>query len=291
MNRYMSLLLPLDGSLEAAKGAGCALWLAETFGADLHVLHAATQSYPAHASLVNLHVPASLHAHVILHQITDSAATAVLDAITNLNIDLVIMSSHGESVSTGHDLPHYLGSTALAVLERTPVPVLLLPLHYRETLPWKSILVAASGEVAADQALETASHLAAILKVRVTVVHVEDGPVAETRPLGTYSDSTHYEYPYRMQEMVERGLATCTPSECGCVEGSVLRRGDPATVLLRELSERKSNVLALGWHGAFNTGHAAVLKHLLEQSECALLLLRTGECTKARLKVGREMDA
>lgn len=290
MNRYMSMLLPLDGSREAAKGVGCALWLAETLGADLHVLHAATRSFPAHASLESLHVSGTRQAHVILHQMDDDAATAVLDAITNLSIDLAIMTSHGESVTTGRDLPQYLGSTARAVLERTSVPVLLLPLRYRETLPWKSILVAASGEVAADQALEAATHLAAMLKLGVTIVHVEDGPVADTRPLGTYSDSAHYEYPYRMQEMVERGLATCTPIECCCVEEAILRRGDPATVLLQEASERKSNVLALGWHGAFSAGHAAVLKQLLEQSECALLLLRNDESTKARLKVGRDMD-
>jgi nucleotide-binding universal stress UspA family protein len=290
MNRHMSLLLPLDGSREAAKGAGCALWLAEKLGADLHVLHAEAQPFSGKATLASLYVPVALQAHVILHQMDGDAAAAVLDAIANLNIDLVIMSSHGESVSAGRDLPQYLGSTARAVLARTSVPVLLLPLRYRETLPWKSILAAASGEVAADQALEAAAHLATMLKLGVTIVHVEDGPVTDGRPLGTYSDSTHYEYPYRMQEMVERGLATCTPIECGCVEESILRRGDPATVLLQEASNRKSNVLALGWHGAFGTGHAAVLKQLLEQAECALLLLRTGESTKARLKVGREMD-
>ena len=37
MKRFRSLLLPLDGSPEAAKAAPCALWLGERLGATLHV--------------------------------------------------------------------------------------------------------------------------------------------------------------------------------------------------------------------------------------------------------------
>ncbi|HJV75168.1 MAG TPA: universal stress protein [Noviherbaspirillum sp.] len=291
MNRFTSLLLPLDGSPEAAKGAGCALWLAETLGATLHVLHAAAHPLPGLDALERLHVNAAQRAPVVLHQLADTAEAAVLDAIASYGVDLVVMSARGESAWAGHKPSQALGAVAQSVIEQCPVPVLLLPVHYREVLPWTSILAAASGGAAADEALEAAVQLAAALQLKVRVVHVEDGPEAtDSMPLGAYADSAHHEYPRRMNDMVERGLAGCTPEECGCVDQFILRRGDPARELLDQASRDATNMLALGWHGAFGPGHALVFQSLLEQAECALLLVRRSEGSTARLKVGNEVD-
>lgn len=290
MNRFASLLLPLDGSPESAKGAGCALWLTEALGATLHVLHAASQPIPGHEALARLHVPGAQRAQVVLHQLPENADAAVLEAITTHDVDLVVMSARGESASSGLKLSQRLGTVAQTVIEQSPVPVLLLPVRYRETLPWTSMLAAASGEVAADQALEIAAQLAAVLRLKITVVHVEDGPCAGSMPLGTYADSAHHEYPRRIEEMIERGLAGCTPEECHGIDEVLLRRGEPAEVLLEQAARRDSSVLALGWHGALGTGHALVLKRLLEEAECALLLVRKAKGSTARLKVGEEID-
>lgn len=291
MSRFNSLLLPLDGSVEATKGAGPALWLAETLGATLHVLHATAQPLPGREVLARLHVPGAQRAQVVLHQLPKNADAAVLEAVTAYAVDLVVMSARGESASAGLNLSQRLGSVAQAVIEHSPVPVLLLPVRYSEVLPWTSMLVAASGEAAADYALETATQLAAALRLKVTVVHAEDGRGAtNSMPLGAYSDAPHYEYPRRIEEMVERGLAGCSPEECLCIEQVLLRKGDPAAVLLEQAVRRSSSVLALGWHGTLGTGHALVLKRLLEEAECALLLVRRLERLRARLKVGKEID-
>jgi nucleotide-binding universal stress UspA family protein len=158
-------------------------------------------------------------------------------------------------------------------------------------LPWTSMLAAASGEMAADQALETAAQLAAALQLKVTVVHAEDGPCAAgSMPLGTYTDAAHHEYPHRIEEMIERGLTGCTSEESHCVDQVLLRRGEPAAVLLEQIVRHASSVLALGWHGALGAGRALVLKRLLEEAECALLLVSKAEKSSARLKVGKEID-
>ena len=291
MKRFTSLLLPLDGSHEAAKAASCALWLAQALEATLHVLYAATQPLPEREALARLHVPHVQQPQVVLHQLPAHADAAVLEAITSHDVDLVIMSARGESVSTGHKLPQELGTVAQAVIERSPVPVLLLPLRYREVLPWTSMLAAASGEVAADQALEAAAQLATALRLKLTVMYAEDGAGAtHTMPFGAYADAAHHEYPRRMQGMVERGLARCAPEECDCVDQALLRHGDPAEMLLEQAARQASSVLALGWHGALGAGRALVLKRLLEQAECALLLVRKMERSSARLKVGEEID-
>jgi nucleotide-binding universal stress UspA family protein len=290
MSRFASILLPLDGSPEAAKGAGCALWLAERLGATLHVLHATAKPLPAREALARLRVPDARRMQIVVHQLPENAEAAVLEAIAVHRVDLVVMSARGESASAGLELSQRLGTVAQAVLERSPVPVLLLPARYREALPWTSMLAAASGERSANQALEAAVRLAAALGLKVTVMHSEDGPPAGTAPLGAYADAPHHEYPQRLEEMVERGLAGCTPEEGHCVDHVLLARGDPAAVLLEEVARRTASVLALGWHGALAAGRAPVLKRLLAEAECALLLVRAGERSPARLKVGAEID-
>lgn len=291
MSRFASLLLPLDGSPEAAKGANCALWLAERLGATLHVLHASVQPIPGRDALARLHIPDARRPQIVLHQLPENADTAVLEAVAAYGVDLVIMSARGESASAGIKLSAYLGSVAQAVIERSVVPVLLLPIRYKEVLPWTSMLAASSGETAADYALETATQLAAAIQLKVTVVHAETAGAAKALPmLGDYMDEPHHEYPARMEGMVERGVAGCTAEECCSVEQALLRRGDPASVLLDQAARHGSSVLALGWHGTLSTGRALVLKRLMEEAESALLLVRKAEESRARLKIGADIE-
>jgi nucleotide-binding universal stress UspA family protein len=290
MSRFNSILLPLDGSPEAAKAAGCALWLAEALGATLHVLHATAHPLSAGDALARLCVPHVRGARVVVHQTPGGAEAVVLEEIAAHRIDLVIMSARGESASANVAPVRRLGSIAQAVIERSPVPVVLLPLHYRQSLPWTSMLAAASGEASADHALEAAAQLAAALRLKVTVVHSGDGPPgAGAAPLGAYADAPHHEYPQRLKRLVERGLAGCAAEEAQCVHEVLLCRGEPASVLLEQVAGHASSVLALGWHGALGAGRALVLKRLLEEAECALLLVRGAEHSRARLKVGSDI--
>jgi nucleotide-binding universal stress UspA family protein len=286
MNRFRSLLLPLDGSPEAAKAAACALWLAEKLGATLHVLNATAQPLPGRDALERLRLPQAERAQVVVHQLAGSAEAAVLEAIIEFDIELVVMSARGESASAGAALEERLGSVARAVIGASPVPVVLLPVRYREALPWCSMLAAASGEPAADRALEAAAQLAAALELRVSVMHSADGPSGA----GSYADAPHHEYGRRLQEMVERGLAGCTAEEARCMHEVLLRRGDPAEALLAYVSRAGVNLLALGWHGVLGTGRAPVLKRLLEEAQCALLIVRAPKTSAARLKVGEDID-
>lgn len=288
-----SILLALDGSPEAARGVGCALWLAEALGATLHVVHATANPLPAMGELSRLRASGAQGAHVIVHQLPGPAEEAVLEEIANHRINLVVMSAGGESASAGAARAYHLGTVARAVLQLSPVPVVLLPARYRESLPWESMLAAASGDAAADQALDAAVRLASALRLKVTVVHSEDGPAAVARaPLGAcYADAPHHEYPGRLEQMVERGLTSCSREEAHCIDEVVLSRGDAALALLEQVRRLHSDVLALGWHGTLGAGRALVFKYLMEQSECALLVVReTPERSRARLKVGSSFD-
>jgi nucleotide-binding universal stress UspA family protein len=290
-HRFASILLPLDGSPESAKAAGCALWLAQALGATLHVVHATAHSLPAAGALARLRVPHVQDARVVVHQVAGGAEAAVLQEIAAHHIDLVVMSARGESASAKLAPMRRLGSIAQAVIERSPVPIVLLPLHYRESLPWTSMLAAASGEASADHALEAAARLATALRLKITVVHSADGPRGTgAAPFGGYADAPHHEYSHRLKQLVERGLAGCAAEEAHCVHDVLLCRGEPGAVLLEQVAGHGSSVLALGWHGALGAGRALVLKCLLEQAECALLVVRGAEHSRARLKVGSAID-
>lgn len=292
MTQFNSILLPLDGSPEAVKGVGCALWLAESLGATLHVLHTTTHPLSAGDALARLGVPQARPARVIVHQPSGGAVAAVLQEIADHHIDLVVMSARGQSASANAALAQRLGSVAKAVLERCPVPVVLLPARYRESLPWRSMLAASSGEASADLALRAAARLATALGLQVTVVHSENNLAAAVRhPLGSYADALAHEYPPRLNQMVERGLAGSAAGESQCVHEILLRKGNAASVLLEQVARHGASVLALGWHGALGGGRALVLKRLLDDAECALLLVRGAEQAGARLKVGSEIDA
>lgn len=286
MSPFASILLLLDRSPDAAKGIGCALWLAEALGATLHVLQATTPA-TARENLAQLPIPETQRKHVVVHPFSGDAEIAVIEAIAARGVDLVVLSARGEMAPASAETLG-LGGVAQAVIERSPVPVLLLPARYRESLPWTSIVVAASGEAPADKALETAARLAATLQLRVRVVHSEYG--ADTAALGAFTDSPHHEVTGRLAGMVHRGLACCTPDEAQCVDPVLFARGEPAAVLLEQVERFGSSVLALGWHGALGAGRAPVLKQLVERADCALLLVRRAERSTAHLKVGREID-
>ena len=291
-NPFASILLPLDGSPEAAKAAGCAIWLSEELNATLHLLYAAPDPLPAGDALAQLHFPDTDRVQIILHQTKAPADVAVLAAIDRHQVGLVVMSARGVSISSGINLSQRLGRVARAVIERSPAPVVLLPLHYHAALPWTSMLVAASGETAANKALETAARLASALRLKVSVLHAESDPgLARATPFGTYTDAAHHEYARRMQGMLERGLAACGAKECHAVREVLLQHGDPADMLLDQVGRQASSVLALGWHGALDAGRALVLKRLLEKAGCALLLVRRRESPKVRLKIGAEIGA
>lgn len=289
MNPFTSILLPLDGSPDAAKAAGCALWLAHALDATLHVLHATAHPLPPGDLLARLRAPQARGARVLVHQRPEEPDAAALAEIEAHHIDLVVMRAVGASATAQPSLVQRLGRVAQAIIERSPVPVVLLPTRYNEELPWHSMLVAASGEAAADRALESAARLASALRLQVSVVHSQDGPPGAA-PLGAYADAPQHEIPNRLEQMVERGLATCTAEEARCVHALQLRRGEPASVLLDQVARAGSSVLALGWHGRLGAGRALVLKRLLEEARCALLLVRQPQEAGARLKVGSEFD-
>lgn len=275
MSEFGNLLLPLDASPASARAAQTASWLAGSLDATLHVLHATSRPQPAPEALAHLLAGNGSRARFVVHQPGGDPREAALAAVERYGIDLVVMSTRGHSLVLEADAARPLGGVARAVLERTPVPVLLLPPRHPPELPWQSMLVAASGEAAADDALAAAARLAAALRLHVTVLHIETADAGRALPpMSGYADELHHEVSGRMQDLVSRGLIRCTAEQAQCISEVELRSGDAAATILDEARRTASGVVALGWHGVLDEGRALVLKQLLEDSTFPLLVVR-----------------
>jgi nucleotide-binding universal stress UspA family protein len=298
MKHFASLLVPLDGSRAAARTLGCATWLASSLHAKLHILCATRQALSAREEIVRLHVPEAYWEMIILHQTSGAPDEAILAAAAKHDANLIIMSSQGETADrqpeTFRQSPNpfaAVGHVTRAIIERSAAPVLLMPPHYREDLPWKRVLTPLSGEDA-DEALMLAITLANALELEVHVVHVLDEPARDRGLASTvrYADAVHHEYPQQLAELVRRAAPGCTRAECQCITEVALSRGDVLTQLREHIETKHISLLVVGWRGRFITGHADVLKSLLNVVACPLLLVKAHERGPFKLRVSRELE-
>jgi nucleotide-binding universal stress UspA family protein len=296
MSVFASILVPLDGSRLAARGLGCATWLAARLGARLHVLCATPRELPARAELARLQVPEEHWPLVTLHQAPAYPESAILAALARHRVELVVMSAGGQTAEgpepPAPDPERVVGHVTRAIVEQSPVPVLLIPPGYREALPWRRALVPVSGETDADAALALAVRLANALGLAVDVAHVADGDEGPEAlaARARYADALHHEYPAQLDELVGRALPRCSPAECRCIERVTLVRGDAAAELLALGERAQTGVVVVGWHGDLTTGHAGVLKRLIAGLACPLLLVKPAGPGPFRLMVGPAIE-
>lgn len=296
MITFTSLLLPLDGSRLAASGIGCAIWLASTLHAKLHILSATAHPLPAREELARLRVPETYWSNVILHQAPQYAENAIMAAALEHKADLIIMSALGQGASkrdrTAAAPIGSIGHVTRAIIEQTPAPVLLLPPSYRESLPWQRMLVPVSGEPETDEALALAVAIANVLTLEMHIVHVMDDQPCETglASAAHYADAVHHEYPERFAELMRKPLTTSTTEECRCIRHAALVRGDVVGELRSHIEQQRIDLIFISWRGRFMAGHADVLKALLREIHCPMLLIKPARRAPFKLKVGDELE-
>ncbi len=290
---FRSILVPLDGSRIAAQCIGVATWLAGRLDARLHVLSATPQPRPAQEELKRLGVDEAAWPRVMLHQATAFPEDAILEAIERYEVDLVIMTARGQTAEAASDSAAHplqiVGHVTLAIIQACPVPVLVLPPAYREALPWTRMLVPVSGEAEADEALTLALRIANSLDLQVDVAHVATTDEASIAGQARYADAVHHEYPRRLEEFITRSTAAFSHEECRCIEDISLCHGDVAAELLEIIDRKRISVIIVGWHGRFMTGHASVLKRLIQTITCPVMLMKAVPRPPFKLRVGEEI--
>jgi nucleotide-binding universal stress UspA family protein len=194
MLQLQKILFPTDFSRCSEQALTHAVFLAEKYGAEIHVLHVVTlfKDQPSIISDEITETEATIRklediAEKQLNKVVDakgsedmkiitatkrevSAAPAILEYVSDNNIDLIVMGTHGRR-GLGHLL---LGSAAEEVVRMSPCPVLTV----RETKQTKTpetinnILVPVDFSDHSAKALAYASEIALSYNAQLQVLHI-----------------------------------------------------------------------------------------------------------------------
>lgn len=199
---YRAILVPLDGSAFGEQALPVALSIARRAGATVRLAHVHVAGQPAYGD-----TPASVHdsldmqaratERAYLDELAQRAmlshavpvecalldgpvADALCDDAQAGGVDLMVMSTHGRG-ALGRA---WLGSVAAVLVRQAPVPILLVrpeepPATPGHELALSHILIPLDGSPLAEQAIESAMALGALMEARYTLLQVLDPLVVQ----------------------------------------------------------------------------------------------------------------
>ena len=260
---FTHLLVPLDGSPLAACALPHAIAFARAFGAKVtlvRVLAVPAAGAPTDSFDWQLHkaeaeayldgIAQALQVAGIFPEtvvLEGQPADLIVNYVQRNQIDLVILSSHGESGLTGWNI----GSVAQKILLRAHVSCLLIrayqPLQTERTdLRYHRLLVPLDGSLRAECALPVATTLAQYYQAALTLAHVVRQP-----------DLPHY--------------LPLTPEEQTLVEQLLQRNRSAVAQHLEQLRVQWPAVTAI--HLLTNSAVAATLDALTANAQIDLVIL------------------
>jgi nucleotide-binding universal stress UspA family protein len=275
------VLLAHDGSPAAAKAIPTAIGLADQLHDLVRVLHVIPagsdidlRALQEMAALDNVEVLCCRGDIVprLLHEAKEPA------------VDVLVLTTHGRNVEPRGRLGH----VTEGVIAATTVPVLVVQPEtapmVNEHLPlFKRLLLPLDGTRATASLLRPAIEFAARLKASIDVLYVasEIGSGREhesgqmTAP--EYIDQPQHEWPQWASEFLERFCVQCA----GCPEDMplelYLKHGDIAAQIVEFALEKEHDAIILARRSNLEPGRARVLRAVLRQTSCPVLLVGGAE--------------
>lgn len=205
-------------------------------------------------------------------------ASVIVDTADELNVDLIMMTTHGYSGFSRW----LLGSVTERVLRSAPCPVLAI----RQKRPLTNILITLDGSLLAETALEPGMELARLLGGKVTLLQVD-----QDANLGAIELS--------MLELAEAGLSHQIQKEIGgdhligylnkvaapyrqeglSVE-TVVMEGTPARNILDFTDAEEFDLIVMSTHGRSGLKrwvYGSVTEKVLRGTDAAMLIIRSDE--------------
>jgi nucleotide-binding universal stress UspA family protein len=266
------ILVPLDGSEQALAALPVATVLGEIEGVPLHILHVAEREPVGEGLRLPLWDRASLLDAPPTNLRVGAPAMQILQVARELKPRLIVMCRHA-SAEPGK----MLGRTAMKVFHDSPCPVVLVPPE-RGVVPWHlhHVLVPHDGTPTTSAALKPAAQLAELARAELLVAHVTDTKAAPAEPgaLGTprYVDQPQHEWPAWSTEFIKRLACVCP---LGHLHVRVLlAHGDAAAEILRLAEGQSTDLIVLAWRGKWENPRAAIVKGILRQARCPIMVVR-----------------
>lgn len=266
------VLVPLDGTPESARALPVARRVAEIAHASLHILHVSERPLDAEALRRELSLSEAQLADAVLEGMVGEPASGIARAAAACP-SLVVMARYA-----AHASPTGLGSIAEGVLRCCASPLLLVTPHPRlETWRLRRVLLPQDGSPASAAAVAPAVALTQRAGADLSVIHVSDiGREAPSEPgamgMPHYIDQPQHEWPAWSREFLERMEALCRG--LGKVHFHLyLARGEPGAEIVRTVREHDIDLVVLAWHGKLDPEHARVLKTVIRDAPCPILIL------------------
>lgn len=308
---FKQLLVPLDGSLLAECVLPHTIALARVSDARvtlLRVVPAPPQGTPidvmdwqmlkaeaeAYLEGVAAHIEtAGLSTNVVVPQ--GDPARSMLDYMQSTEIDLVLLSSHGESGLTGWNI----GSVVQKVLLHAPVSSSLVrayqPLQTRRTdLRYQRLLVPLDGSMRAECVLPIATQIAECNNAQLLLAHVVPRPQTPRHlPLSQEDESLVQQLVAHNRETVEDHLEWLMAHLPVPTQRHVLECEDVAAGL-HELAETQQVDLmvmsAHGYSGRNQWSYGSVTSNFIVYGSTPLLIVQDLDATE-RQPTAAEMAA
>ncbi|MEM8960283.1 MAG: universal stress protein [Acidobacteriota bacterium] len=292
------ILMPTDFSGTANAALDHALFLAEHYGAELHLLHVhvlhdydprdTEKRFPGGEEILG-HLRGIATSELgrladegaqrlTIHEAQChgvSAADEIIGYINDNEIDLVVIGSHGRR-GLRHAL---LGSTAEEVVRHAPCPV--FSLRQQAAGPLKAIkkmVAPIDFSEHSRHALGVAKSLAAEYGASLTLAHVVERPIYPQfyDPISIYADD--YSFP-RLARHLEEALVDLFDEIDGpAVEHEILvREGGAASTIVELADDVDADLIVLATHGLTGVEHfllGSVAEKVVRTASCGVLTLK-----------------
>lgn len=266
------ILVPLDGSDQALSALPVAIVLGKIKQAALHILYVGEHELAGEELHNRLGLGAFALDGATFEARVGIAAAKILQVAEEIEPHLIVLCRQG-----GVERGKVLGRTAMKVLANASCPVVLVPPE-RGATPWHfhHVLVPHDGTPTTSAALKPAAELAQAGHAELLVAHVTGISAAATEPgsLATpaYVDQPQHEWPAWSSEFVKRLESVCP---LGHLHPRIfLAQGDAAAEILRLSESQSADLIVLAWRGRWEAPRAPILKHVLGEAHCPIMVVR-----------------
>ncbi len=280
------VLVAVNGSRESMR----ALPLARTVATQLHcvptVLHVTAVPVPVEKARAELGLDVPELQEMPLSLRVGDPADCILDEAAGPEVQLLVMTT----IAAG-DPERELGSVAMRVALGTSRPLLgLRPEAGLEPSavapPLHRLLLPLDGSRSTASALRPATSLARRLGASVDVVYiVPPGAAPADAQRGSiiaprYVDQPQHEWGTWAKEIKQRLLVECAGFAPGADVDVQVRQGEPGAEILRCAREGHCDAIVLVRRSRLEPGRATILRKVIQQSPCPLLLVGGQELPK-----------
>jgi len=279
--RNKVILVPLDGSIAAKVALPVARLISRFTGATVHVLHVAEAPLSRKELLGRLKLARREETvGLLIGQVIGTPVEGIVRSAVEKLALLIVMTTRGETAYGGYPLR----PVPEQVLHRAPCPVLLVRpedgprVAQRKAL--RRILLPLDGAPSTIAVIGPAVSLAEKSGAELDVLYVAEARARSAEEPGTfttprYVDQPQYEWPAWVRECLDRFCAVAGECRMAAPTRVFVRHGQPKVEILGFAAERDADLIVLEWRGRFDPTHAEVVRGVLEEAACPVLLLRT----------------